>query len=153
MKGLMKWPLIIAAILVVLRVTSEQMGAPEAVNKIFGVTWLFFLVPFYFAFKIAATNDAHPYKTLFLKMAIFAALVRAMIIPTYWLAYRFNWSAQRFSAEEGGVVGDAISPLSGYLLIPLSALIAWVIAGTLIGGGLGSLVIAWKRRGVTETPV
>ncbi len=146
MQGIMKLPLLIAALLVILRVVSEQLGAPEAVNRIFGVTWLYFLVPIYFARKIAATNDARPYKTLFLKMASFVALVRLMVLPTYWLAYKFNWTALRFSAEQGGVVGDGISPFNGYVLIPLGAYIFWLLAATLLGGGIGSLVIAWKRR-------
>ncbi len=153
MKGMMKWPLLIAAILVILRVVSEQLSAPEAINRIFGVTWLYFLVPIYFALKIAATNDAQPYKTLFIKMAIFVALVRLMVIPAYWLAYKFNWNASRFDAEQGGVVGDGISPLSGYVLIPLGAFLFWLVAATLAGGGLGALMIAWKRRGVAENPV
>jgi hypothetical protein len=151
MQGMMKRPLLIAAALVFLRLVSEQLGAPEAVNKIFGVTWLYFLVPVYFARKIVAANDARPYQTLFLKMAGFVALVRLMLIPVYWLAYKFNWSALRFSAEQGGVVGDGISPLSGYVLIPLGAFIFWLMAGTLAGGGIGALVIAWQRR--AKTPI
>lgn len=153
MKGLMKWPLLAAAILVVLRVVSEQAGAPEAVNRIFGVTWLYFIVPVYFALKITAAGDEHPYKTLFIKMAIFVALVRLMVLPTYWLAYAFDWEALRFSAEQGGVVGDGISPLHGYLLIPLGAFLFWLIAATLVGGGIGSIVIAWKRRAFVSNSV
>ncbi|MEK7727721.1 MAG: hypothetical protein AAB354_04865 [candidate division KSB1 bacterium] len=152
MKGLMKWPLFLAALLVVLRMVAEHMGAPETINKIFGVTWLFFFVPIYFARKIAATSDARPYKTLFAKLALYVALVRLMLLPVYWLAYKFNWSALRFSAEQGGVVGDEIAPLSGYVLIPLGAFFFWIVAGTLVGGGIGSLVLAWQRRGLTKNP-
>lgn len=152
MKGMMKRPLQVAAMLVVLRVLSEQAGAPEAVNQIFGVTWLYFIVPVYFALKITAAGEAHPYQTLFAKMAIFVMLVRLMVLPTYWLAYVFDWTALRFSAEEGGVVGDGISPLSGYLFIPLGAFLFWLVAATLVGGGIGSLVIAWKRRAIVNNP-
>ncbi len=40
-KKLMKVPLIIAAALVILRILFEQVGAPGAVNNIFGVVWLY----------------------------------------------------------------------------------------------------------------
>lgn len=152
MQSMMKRPLLIAALLVVLRVIAEQLGAPEAINKIFGVTWLFFLVPIYFARKIVAANEARPYKTLFLKLVIFVALVRLMLLPVYWLAYVFQWSALRFAAEQGGVVGDEISALNGYVLIPLAAFIAWVITAPLLGTGIGALVIAWLHREQQSKP-
>ena len=151
MQNFMKWPLVIAAIIVILRVLAEQVGAPESVNKVFGVTWLFFVVPIYFARKIAATNDPQPYKTLFLKTAIYVALVRLMLIPVYWLAYTFNWSAARFASEQGGVVGDDISPFNGYVFIPFAALLAWVVTATLFCGGIGALLLACQRRGQSNT--
>ena len=61
MKGSLKWPLILAAVLVVSR-TLEQAGAP-------------------------------------------AALARAMVIPTHWLAYMYQWPQPRFSIDQGGNVG------------------------------------------------
>lgn len=152
MQGMMKWPLLIAAALVVLRVLAEQLGAPEAVNKIFGVTWLFFLVPIYFARKIVAANEARPYKTLYLKLVVFVALVRLMLIPVYCLAYTWQWSALRFATEQGGVVGDEVSAVSGYVLIPLGALVAWVIVAPVLGAGIGALVIAWLRRDQPPNP-
>ncbi len=151
MPSLLKGPLLLAAAVILLRVLAEQVGAPESVNKIFGVTWLFFFVPIYFALRIAATHDQQPYKTLFLKTALYVALVRLMLIPVYWLAYTFSWSAQRFASDQGGVVGDGIAPSTGYLFIPFAALLAWVVAATLFGGGLGAAVLAWQRRGQTHT--
>lgn len=152
MQGMLKWPLLIAALLVVLRVIAEQSGAPEAINKIFGVTWLLFLVPIYFARKIVAANEAQPYKTLYLKLVVFVAFVRLMLLPVYWLAYALQWSALRFATEQGGVVGDEVSALNGYVLIPLGAFIAWVITAPLLGTGLGAIVIAWLRRGEQQKP-
>lgn len=146
MPSLLKGPLLLAAAVIVLRVLAEQVGAPESVNKILGVTWLFFLVPIFFALRIAATRDQHPYKTLFMKTALYVALVRLMLIPVYWLAYTFSWSAPRFASDQGGVVGDGITPFNGYVFIPFAALLAWVVAATLFGGGLGAAVLAWQRR-------
>ncbi len=41
-----KWPLLIAAAIILVRVLSEQLGAPESINFVFGVVWLYFIVPF-----------------------------------------------------------------------------------------------------------
>ena len=64
-KSLIKAPLIIAAVLVVGRVVLEQLGAPNAINQVFGVAWLYLLVPFYFASRIASSNEPKPYVALF----------------------------------------------------------------------------------------
>ena len=54
MKGMLKWPLIIAACLVVARVMLERAGAPNAVNNIFSVVVFYVLIaPLYFAIRIA----------------------------------------------------------------------------------------------------
>src|SRR5213594_2491032 len=65
MKGILKWPLIIAAFLVVVRVILERAGAPETVNNIFSVVVFYVLIaPLYFASQIAKSGIAAPYKTL-----------------------------------------------------------------------------------------
>lgn len=144
MKNMLKWPLIIAAVVIVVRIGLEQMGAPEVINNIFGVSWLFFLVPVYFAIKIAASQDRQPYKTLFKYVLLFAVYARLMVVPTYWLAYAFNWTQARFSLQQGGVVGA--SPLNGYLVYPLRNLLIWVVAALIIGGIIGSITLAIARR-------
>src|ERR1041385_3112832 len=149
-KGLLKGPLIIAAFLVVIRVVLEQAGAPEVVNNLFSVVVFYVLVaPLYFAFRIANSGVERPYRTLLKKTALFTALARSMVIPTYWLAYHYQWTAPRFTVEQGGNVGPNVTPVWGYVLIPLGAAVVWILISLVVGGGLGSLLIKLKRR----TPV
>jgi len=147
MKGMLKGPLIIAAILVVGRVISEQAGAPGWLNNLFSVVILYvFIAPLYFAFRIANSVVERPYRTLFKKTALFTALARSMVIPTYWLAYHYQWTAPRFSVAENGNVGPNVTPLMGYVGIPLGAAIVWILISLIVGGGLGSIVIKMKRK-------
>ena len=128
MKGAFKVPLIIAAILVVGRVLLERAGAPETINNLLSVVVLYVLVvPLYFAFRIAKTGVPHPYSTLLKSTALFTALARAMVIPTYWLAYAYQWPQARFSTDAGGNVGPGITPLWGYVLIPIVAALLWIL--------------------------
>ena len=146
-KNILKWPLIIAAIFVVTRVLLEQAGAPGWLNNLFSVVVLYVLiVPLYLSLQVAASGVARPFVTLLKWVALYAALARAMVIPMYWLAYHYQWSAPRFSVAQGGNVGPGVSPIVGYVLIPLGAALAWIVASLVIGGGLGSVVIAIKRR-------
>jgi hypothetical protein len=43
-------------------------------------------------------------------------------------------------------VGPNVTPLFGYVLIPLGAALAWILISLVVGGGLGSVVIAIKRK-------
>ena len=155
MKGILKWPLIIAAIVVVLRVVLERAGSPETVNNILSVVVLYVLIcPLYFALRIAQTGVSRPYSTLLKTTALYTMLARAMVIPTYWLAYYYQWQQPRFSMADNGVVGPGVTPLFGYVLIPIGAAIVWIIVSLIVGGGLGSIVIATKRKSakkVSET--
>ena len=147
MKGMLKVPLVIAAILVVGRLITEQAGAPGWLNNLLSVVILYvFIAPLYFSFRIAKSGIDRPYRTLLKKTALFTALARSMVIPTYWLAYYFQWTAPRFSVALGGNVGENVSPLMGYVLIPLGAAIAWILVSLVAGGGLGSIVIKVKRK-------
>jgi hypothetical protein len=151
MKGVLKWPLIIAAIVVVLRVVFERAGAPEAVNNILSVVVLYVLIcPLYFAVRIAKTGVLRPYSTLLKTTALYTALARAMVIPTYWLAYYYQWQQPRFSTAQNGNVGPGVTPLFGYVLIPIGAAVVWIIVSLIVGGGLGSIVIATKRKAAAK---
>ena len=78
------------------------------------------------------------------------SLARALVIPTYWLAYIYQWQVSRFLVSQGGVVGPNVGPVRAFLGIPLAAGIAWVIDSLIIGGTLGSIVMAimtTMRRG------
>ena len=145
-KSLMKWPLIIAAALVVLRVILERLGTPESVNNIFGVAWLYFIVPVYFALEIARGGDASPYRSLFKNVLLFSTYTRLMVMPTYWLAYAWQWGAPRFGLQRGGVVGEGVSALEGYLWIPVRNAAVWIISATIIGMILGGITLLIRRR-------
>ena len=154
MKGMLKWPLIIAAIFVVVRVALEQAGAPEWLNSLFSVVALYILiVPLYFSVRIANSGVDRPYRTLLKKTALYTALARSMVIPAYWLAYHYQWPAPRFSVPQGGNVGPNVTPLFGYVLIPLGAAVAWILVSLVVGGGLGSIVIKVKRKTPTKASV
>lgn len=147
MKGMLKWPLIIAVIVVVLRVVLEQAGAPGFLTNVVSLVVLYLVIcPLYFAFTIADSGVARPYVSLLKVTALYTALARAMVIPTYWLAYTYQWSAPRFTVAQGGVVGPNVTPIYGYVLIPLGAALVWIVASLVTGGGLGSIVIALKRK-------
>src|SRR4051794_34352088 len=147
MKGMLKGPLIIAAILVIGRVILERAGAPGWLNNLFSVVIFYvFIAPIYFAFRIATSGVERPYRTLFKKTALFTALARSMVIPMYWLAYHYQWTAPRFSVAEGGNVGPNVSPFMGYVGIPVAAAIVWILISLIAGGGLGSIVIKMKRK-------
>lgn len=148
---LIKVPLIVAAVIVVARVALEQVGAPEALNQVFGVAWLYFLVPFYFANRIAKANEPKPYLMLLKTLAVFALISRIFIAPTYWLAYALSWTAPRFSPENGGVVGPDVSALDGYLLIPFRNGVIWTVAATVVGMALGGIALAVMKKRAPAT--
>ena len=147
MKGLLKWPLIIAAVVVVMRVILERAGAPDALNNMLSVVMLYVLIcPLYFAARIAKSEVARPYAALLKTTALYTALARSMVIPTYWLAYMYSWPQFRFSVAAGGNVGPGVTPIWGYVLIPVGAAIAWILVSLIAGGGLGSILIAVNRK-------
>lgn len=148
--GMYKWPLLIAAAIVVVRVISEQLGAPESVNFVLGVVWLYFIVPFTFASAIVKSGVARPYLELFKNLFWFSVFTRLMVIPTYWLAYAFQWPAMRFKLEAGGVVGDGVTPLFGYLIYPGLNGLSWVLFAILVGMLLGSVTLFIQRRRLAQ---
>ena len=145
-KSLIKLPLIIAVVVIIGRLILEQAGAPGTLNMIFGVTWLHLLVPFYLATRIAKSGAAKPFLTLFASLSVFTLLVRVLVAPTYALAYAMSWTAPRFQLEGGGVVGEGVTPLQGYLLIPLQNLVITAAAVIVIGMILGGVTLAILRR-------
>ena len=146
LKGMLKWPLVIAGIAVVLRVVLEQMQAPAIAANLVSVVALYLAIgPIYFAVRISRSGIEHPYRQLFKSIALYATLARAFVIPTYWLAYIYQWQTPRFLVSQGGVVGPNVSPFRAFVGVPLVAGIAWVIGSLIIGGFLGSIVIAVMR--------
>jgi hypothetical protein len=143
MKGILKWPLVIAAAVVVLRVIVERAGAPDSVANVFSVVALHFLIgPVYFAIRVARSGIPHPYTALFKLIALYVVLTRAMVLPTYWLARIYEWPQARFS----GLAGPDVSFFRGYIGVPFVTAAIWIVASMIFGGTLGSIIIAIIRR-------
>jgi hypothetical protein len=143
LKGILRWPLIVAAVVVVLRVIVERAGAPARVSNLFSVAALTTVLgPLYFAIQIALSNKPRPYLTLVQLVFLYAVCARAMVLPTYWAARIFNWPESRF----GGV--SAPNPVVGFLALPLLTAAFWIVA-SMVGGtilGSGTLAIMRSRR-------
>ncbi len=149
-KGMLKVPLIIAAVVVVLRVVLEQIGSPESVNRIFGVAWLYFIVPVYLAFRISGAGGPKPYLALLKSLLLYVTGTRLMVLPTYWLAYELQWGASRFSPERSGNVGAEVSRFAGYLGIPIPNAVLWIVIGTVLGMIIGGVTLLIRRRGAAK---
>jgi hypothetical protein len=141
-KAILKWPLILAAIIVVLRVVTERAGVPYSINNLLCIVALHTLIlPLYFAIRIAKNGVERPYVTLFKLVALYAVLTRLMVIPVYWLARVYEWTQPRFA----GLWGPDVSPFVGYIAVPFITAAFWIVGSVVIGGALGSAVIAAVR--------
>ena len=142
----MKYGLLIAAIIIVVRIILELLGAPAFVNSIFGVAWMYLIMPVVFGFVITGAGMAGPMKVLFKNVLLFAVYTRIMVMITYMLAYIFKWTAPRFSfAQGGGNVGENVNALNGLLLIPIRNLVLWVVFAVIVGMIIGGITI-WLRK-------
>ena len=147
MKGILKWPLIVAAIAVVLRVVVERAGVPETVSNFVSVVALHLLiVPLYFSIRIGLSGIPRPYLTHIKLVTLYVLLTRAMVIPTYWLAHIFGWQQQRFA----GLSGPDVTPFTSYVAIPFFTAAQWIVVSIIFGGVLGSIVIALTGRFVRK---
>ena len=142
MKGILKGPLIVAAIVVVLRVIVERAGVSESVSNVFSVVALhLFIVPLYFSIRIGMSGIPRPYLTQVKLVLLFVLAARAMIIPTYWLAHVLGWQQNRF----GGLAAD-VPPLTAYFTIPFATAGLWIVVSVIFGSALGWIVIAAVSR-------
>jgi hypothetical protein len=146
--NLMKIGVILAAVIIVLRIILEQFGAPEWINNIFGVAWLYFVFPVLFALRSVAGGKPSPFMSLVKNVALFALYTRVMVMVTYMAAYYFQWRAPRFSDAMGGNVGASISPLTGLVVIPLRNFLIWVIGATIIGMIIGGITLLVRKKPV-----
>jgi hypothetical protein len=150
MKGTLKWPLIIAAIVVVARVVTERTGMPPAVNgSLSAVALHTLIVPLYLAFQIARSGVERPYGTLFKLIGVYVVLTRAMLIPVYWLGRIYEWPEGRFD----GLWGPDVSAFVGFIAVPFVTAAIWIVSSLIVGGAIGSLVIAIAGRSAgKQTP-
>jgi hypothetical protein len=143
--SILKYGLLIAAIIIVVRIVLELLGAPSRVNAVFGVAWLYLLLPIVFAFVITRTGASSPFKLLFINLLMFAIYTRIMVWITYMLAYSFRWQAPRFSMAQGGNVGEGVSVLKGILLIPTRNALIWVVFAEIVGMIIGGIIILLRK--------
>ena len=141
MKGILKWPLIVAAVVVVLRVIVEQSGAPDSVANVFSVVALHLVIgPIYFAIMLARSGVPRPYRELIKAIGLYVILTRAMVLPTYWLARIYHWPQQRF-----GGLADA-TPFTGFIAVPFQTAAIWIVVSLVFGGVCGSIIMAILRQ-------
>jgi hypothetical protein len=140
LKEILKWPLIVAAIVVVLRVIVERAGAPAAVSNMLSVAALTTVLgPLYFALQIGLARKPRPYLMLIQLVFIYVVCARAMVLPTYWAARLFNWTESRFA----GV--DAPNPLVGFIALPFITAAVWIAVSMVTGSAIGFITLAIVR--------
>ena len=140
LKGILRWPLIVAAIVVVLRVVVVRAGAPAAVSNLLSVAALTTVLgPLYFALQIGLARRPRPHWMLIQLIFIYVVCARAMVLPTYWAARIFNWPESRF----GGV--NAPNPLVGFVALPLLTAAFWIGASMVSGSVIGFITLAIVR--------
>ncbi len=146
-RKIMRVGLLLAVAIIAVRIVLELLGAPSMIDNVFGVAWLYFLLPVCLALKIAVDNEPKPYAKLLRDVLLFAVITRIMVMITYMAAYAFQWQASRFSLAGGGNVGSNVSPVTGLLVIPVRNALIWIIFATLVGMLIGSAILWVKRRG------
>ena len=148
LQGILKWPLIVAAVVVVSRVVAERAGAPGVVSNMLSVAALHtVIVPLYFAVRIGKTSEPSPYLTLIKLIAIYAICTRDMVLPTYWAARIFNWPEPRFA----GLDGPDVTPFVGFIGVPFVTAAIWIVASIVVGGAIGAIALTIMRSQQMKT--
>lgn len=143
---LIKMPILIALAVTAVRLFLEALGAPTAVSVVFGVAWLHILFPIYFATRIVERGFERPFVTLIKTTVMWAVPVRAVIAITYVLGYVYQIDSLRFQAQSLGPVGQGVTPLEGYLLLPLLNFGSWMIAAVVLATVTGGITLKVKQR-------
>jgi hypothetical protein len=146
LKGILKWPLIVAAAVIVLRIVVERAGAPASISNLFSVVALHtVIVPIYIAVSLGKSRKPHLYGKLFKLILAYVLSTRAMLLVVYWLARVFRWQEARFSG-----LSDS-TPLIGFIFIPFATAAFWIVASMVVGGALGSAILAIMNRRQSPT--
>ena len=146
MLGVVKRALGLAAGVVVARLILEETGAPSWLINVFGVTWLYFLAPLYFAINVARSSETRPYVMLAKMSGGFVLVAASMVGATYSLSSLFGFSAYRFTVEGGGVIGEGVAPLQRFILLPLSSFGLTALIGLVAAVVIGPVVLWFFRR-------
>jgi hypothetical protein len=142
----MKVGLIAAVLLIVVRILLELIGAPVSVASIFGVVWLYFIMPAVFAVAIKNAGHDRAFGRLMKDVVLFAAYTRIMVAITYIAAHYLNWTAARFSAAQGGTVGQEIQTLQQLLFIAGRNAAIWIVMAAILGAIVGSISLLVKGK-------
>jgi len=143
LKGILKWPLIIAALVVVLRIVVERTGGPGWLANTLSIAVMHtLLAPIYFAIRLGINSGVQrPYAALFKLILIFVLSTRAMLIPVYWLGRIYEWPESRFY----GLFGPEVGPFEGFIGVPFVTAAIWIVSSLVVGGAIGSALIAFLR--------
>jgi len=142
-RGILKWPLLFTAVVVIVRVVLERAGVSDTVNNLLSVAVLHtLLVPIYIAVRLGKSGAERPYRSLIKLIAIYAVVARIMILPTYWAARIFEWTQPRFN----GTWGSDVNAFVGFVGVPLGTAAVWIVTSIVVGGLIGSIVLAVTRR-------
>jgi hypothetical protein len=140
LKGILKWPLIIAAVVVALRVVVERAGGSPVLSNALSVAVLHtLLAPIYFASRLAGSGVERPYRALLKLILLYAVWTRAMVILVYWLARIYEWPESRFY----GLWGPDVNAFEGFIGVPFVTALSWIVGSLLVGGAVGSVVLAF----------
>jgi hypothetical protein len=142
LKGILKWPLIIAAVVVVLRVVNERAGGPPVLSSALSVVALHtLLAPIYFAIRLAGSGAKRPFAALLKLILVYVLWTRAMLIPVYWLARIFQWPEPRFE----GLWGPRSNAFIGFIAVPFLTALFWIVTSVVVGGAIGAGLLAVLR--------
>jgi hypothetical protein len=142
LKGILKWPLIIAAAVVVLRIANERAGGPPLLSSTLSVVALHTLLfPIYCAIRLAGIGMDRPYVALLKSIFVYAVLTRVMLLPVYWLARIFEWPEARFY----GLFGPGVNPFMGFIVVPFVTALFWIVTSVVVGGAIGAALLAIVR--------
>ena len=147
---LIRIPILIGLAVTVVRSSVEVFGAPTALSVVFGVAWLHILFPVYFAIKILELGFEKPFVTLIKTTVMWAVPVRVAVAITYVLGYVYQIDSLRFQTESLGPVGEGVTPLQGYLLLPLLNFGSWMVAAVILAAITGGITLRVKRRSVAK---
>jgi len=148
---LIRIPILIALAVTVVRATVEAFGAPNAVSAIFGVAWLHMFFPVYFAIKILELGFDRPFVALIKSTVMWAVPVRVAIAITYVLGYVYQIDSLRFQTGSMGPVGEGVTPLEGYLLLPLLNFGSWMVIAVILAAITGGITLRVKQRSVAKS--
>ena len=118
---------------------------------IFGVAWLHMFFPIYFAIKILELGFDRPFVTLIKTTVTWAVPVRVAIAITYVLGYVYQIDSLRFQTGSQGPVGEGVTPLEGYLLLPLLNFGSWMVIAVILAAITGGITLRVKQRSVAKS--